>query len=69
MYLPKSFLSSVLHNNGYTFKHLFVSYEYRKTKHYGDLYPEVLNELDIYPEDILHIGDNYNSDIKNAEII
>lgn len=68
MYLPKSFLKELLHKNGYDgFKHLFVSCEYGKSKHMGDLYNEVIDTLVISPKKILHIGDNYKSDIINAK--
>ena len=67
MYLSKDFLKEVLAINGYDkyFK-LYVSSEIRKTKSSGALYKYIIDDLGVNANQILHIGDNYNSDIVNA---
>lgn len=67
MYLPADFLRQVLEEKGYYgFEKLYVSNEKRKLKATGDLYQEVAQELQINPQDVLHIGDNKYSDMKAA---
>ena len=66
-YLPEQFLKSVLETNGYTgFTNLYVSCEYRKNKHSGALFKEVIEHERVNPQSILHIGDNAHSDQKMA---
>ena len=65
MYLSKAFLNKLLHSNGYTgFERLYVSCEYDKSKSDGRLYDVVLNEMQIAPEQMIHVGDNEHSDVK-----
>jgi len=67
MYLSTDFLFNVLKKCGYkNFDKIFVSSKYKKTKRKGSLYKQALIELDASANDILHIGDNYFSDIKKA---
>lgn len=67
MYLPGDFLSQILKEKGYQgFEKLYVSNEKRKLKATGDLYKAVAQELQINPQDVLHIGDNKHSDMKAA---
>jgi len=67
MYLSKNFLTDVLKKCGYdNFDKLFVSSEYKKTKNSGSLFKQAIMELNISTNDILHIGDNINCDIKSA---
>lgn len=42
---------------------IYVSSEYKKTKHFGTLYPTILKEEKVKSKNILHIGDNERSDI------
>lgn len=64
MYLPASVIEEILNKNGYTnIEKVFVSSEYRRTKHNGTFYKAVLKELDISEKRVLHIGDNAYSDI------
>ena len=66
MYLNSTFLSSVLKKNGFNeISKVYVSCEENKTKANG-LFSKVLKDLDCKAEDIIHIGDNYESDIKGA---
>ena len=68
MYLPKEFLTEVLHEKGYTdFEKLYVSNAVRKLKGTGTLYRHVAQELNQAPADFLHIGDNLKSDVRRAK--
>lgn len=63
MYLPEDFLSSVLIEKGFTgFKKLYVSSKYGKLKYSGNLFREVLKDLNVSPKEILHIGDSERND-------
>ena len=70
MYLSQDFLVQVLHDKGITgFQNLYVSSHYGLTKHSGNLYKKVLQDLDITPNAMLHIGDNeYSDDIRASEL-
>lgn len=46
---------------------IFVSSEYKKTKHTGTLYEVVKNHYDVNYKDMVHCGDNLHADIKMAE--
>lgn len=66
MYLSKNTLSHILSNCGYYgYEELYVSNEYNLSKADGSLYDYLNN---IYSgKKIIHIGDNYVSDIENCE--
>lgn len=65
MYLEKDFLQEVLLEKGYDkVTQVFASSWYRKTKGSGKLYKEVINELNISDQDIIHIGDNEIADVE-----
>ena len=67
IYLPESLIATILSAAGFNeYKKLFVSSTIGLTKATGALYQHVIDELQCQPEEILHIGDNYNSDIKMA---
>lgn len=67
MYLPLDFMQKLVAEKlGLTDVKIFVSSEYKKTKHSGNLYYEVKNFYDCEFKDIFHIGDNEYSDIKKA---
>jgi len=60
MYLPKEFLQKILTDNGYCkWKDLIISGDCRKTKASGTIW----NIKELKDKKILHIGDNYRSDI------
>lgn len=66
MYLPESVISKLLHNNGFGgFEKLFVSCEYGSGKAEGQLYEIIKSEYG--GKKIVHIGDNYMSDVLMAE--
>jgi predicted HAD superfamily hydrolase len=67
MYLPFEVVRQILHKCGYErFRYLFVSSALRATKSSGDLYECMLKELACRPQEILHIGDRYDSDVTMA---
>lgn len=68
VYLDRNTLISILNKNGYTqVKAIFISSEERLTKATGHLYKMVLERLKIDGNEMLHIGDNWTSDIVNAK--
>lgn len=68
MYLPTAFIKKVLKKNGLTqYQKLYVSGDIGKTKYKGTLYRLALEELNVHPEKVLHIGDNQRADVKRAQ--
>ncbi len=64
MYLDIETVQKILHKAGYTnYDKIFLSSEIGKTKHSGNLYYHLLNNLGVEPGKVLHIGDNYQSDV------
>lgn len=67
MYLPEDFCRAALRQHGFTdFDHLFLSSSIGKLKHTGNLFHHVLEQLQIPPNRILHVGDNPHSDQRMA---
>lgn len=70
MYLPEDFLADLLKKNGYDQLHaVWCSSKHRVQKRTGLLYKAVLDDLakmGVEPSEVLHIGDNFDSDIKGA---
>lgn len=67
MYLPEAVVKEILTKNGFTsFDHLFVSSTHKKRKSSGELYDVVIEKTGTKPDNILHIGDNMEKDIKMA---
>ena len=68
MYMPSSFLASVLDDAGYTERALLlVSAEADgASKATGGLYRAAVAHLGVRPDEILHIGDNEESDVRSA---
>lgn len=65
MYHTAPFLSEVLKENGYTgFERIFVSSEEGLRKLSGRLFEHVLKVMEVLPGEVLHIGDNAESDIR-----
>ncbi|WP_223544108.1 hypothetical protein [Pseudomonas sp. A-B-19] len=61
------FVSKALQQCGYTgYEKLYVSSEVGLKKHSGNLFKYVIEDLEIKPESILHIGDNSNGDFLRA---
>lgn len=68
-YLPRNFIEAQLKKNK-CFKEgdiCFLSSEYLKTKHTGNLYRFVISKLSISPENLTHHGDNLHSDVLIAQ--
>lgn len=67
MYLSSAFLKEVLTQNGYTeISDIYVSNENKARKDTGKLYNVVLEKENILSSEILHIGDNQESDYRKA---
>ncbi len=67
MYLPRSVVREILIQNGYRkFDKLYVSSDVQMTKRTGSLYRMICSDFKIPPGRVLHIGDNYHSDVKRA---
>lgn len=66
MYLPGDVLKNILQKNGYELAEIYVSCDYRQRKSTGILYDTVISKEGVQPSEILHIGDNYDSDFANA---
>ena len=69
MYFSEKDIRSILEHVGILdyFEKIFVSSEFNMTKADGKLYKQVVKELKIEPNNILHIGDNLHSDIAMAK--
>lgn len=67
MYLPKKMIQQLLEKCGYVgFEEIFVSCDYNCNKRNTYLYKVVLNKIGENKR-VVHIGDNYESDILSAE--
>lgn len=68
MYLSSKVIENLLKENQYIgFKKIYVSCEVNKTKATGSIYSYIRDELEIKKNDKwIHIGDNYISDVVNA---
>lgn len=68
MYLTIDIINKILHNAGYVkYEKTFLSSEIRMNKGSGELFAFLINNLNVTGNDILHVGDNYQSDIIKAE--
>lgn len=64
MYLPSEIIASMLNKCGIRgYSKLYVSCEYGAKKGDGSLFRIVLDELNIRPSQLIHIGDNRRSDV------
>lgn len=68
MYLPKGVIERILNKSGYrAYKKLYVSSDLHYTKSNKSLFRYIQRDLHCKnPSDIIHIGDNWISDIENA---
>lgn len=67
VYFPSEFLVDVLSKNGFiNIENYFVSSELRIAKGSGNLFKHIINELNVRPTEIVHIGDNEYADCKRA---
>ena len=68
MYLDKSTVEKILAKNGYTgYEKLYISSETLKLKATGDIFKLIVSDLGVSADRILHIGDNWNSDVVSAQ--
>lgn len=67
MYLSVDTVEKLLEKNGYNPEHIFVSSQCGKTKATGDLYEYVIEKLDCSLTEVLHIGDNMETDVMHAK--
>lgn len=68
MYLPLDIIKQILDKNGFTeIDKIYLSCEVMKTKSTGSLYEYVIQEENIEANEIVHIGDNYQSDYEIAK--
>ncbi|MCZ6105400.1 HAD-IA family hydrolase [Campylobacter ureolyticus] len=63
MYLSINFIKEILKINGiFKYEKIYLSSDIKKTKRSGNLFKYILKDLDVQPNEILHIGDNKYSD-------
>lgn len=68
MYLTEEFIYSLLNKNGYDINNkLYLSNVYKENKYGGGLYKKVIKDCHVKGKDIVHIGDNYFSDVEQAK--
>lgn len=66
-YSSAAFIDAALSRNGFDrHERLFVSCDIDHTKHHGDLYAHVCDEMGVLPRQIAHVGDNAWSDGSRA---
>ncbi|EFL6809073.1 DUF4422 domain-containing protein, partial [Campylobacter coli] len=67
MYYSEEFFKKILDKNNINgYSKIYISGVVNKSKHHGDLYRYILDDLKIKANDILHIGDNYYADYQQA---
>ena len=66
VYLPGWFVADTLSACGFDLDKVYVSSDLRKSKGRGGMYPLVIGDLGVKPEEIVHIGDNERADYKKA---
>ena len=64
MYLPQEVIEQILRDNSIPYDYLFVSSHYGVTKRSGKLFDVILNELDLSPHQVVHIGDDKICDME-----
>lgn len=67
VYLPGRFLATTLADAGYELDKLYVSSDMRKSKGRGGMYPLIIRDLGVRPDQIVHIGDNFSADVKMSQ--
>jgi predicted HAD superfamily hydrolase len=67
-YLPESFFKDIFRLYAIKPVPMYISAERNATKRdYGELFDIIVNETDCSPRQLLHIGDNYHSDVLQAD--
>lgn len=67
MYLPIDIIEKILVKNGYVMDKIYVSSETKLCKSTGSMFKFVKKDLGVSANSILHIGDNWVSDVVNAK--
>ena len=68
MYLPEYVIVKILKENGYTeYTKLYLSSTVKKIKWTGDLYRHVFKDMGLETGEMIHMGDNFESDYKRAK--
>lgn len=67
MYLPKNVISKMLKKCGYDIEDIYMSCEIMKTKATGTLFEYALEKEKISCSEMIHIGDNYESDYNHPQ--
>lgn len=64
-YMPNRFMQKLLRKNGviYHFTKGYVSCDLVKNKRSGKMYEHILEEFQLKPEDLFHVGDNKHADV------
>lgn len=66
---PTKAMQAILHKNGYEKYHaLYISSEVMLSKAKGGIYKRIIDDFNIQPNKILHIGDSINADIHQAKM-
>ena len=65
IYLCREVIEKILNKLDVKYSRLYLSSEIGLTKQTGNLFDYVMKDIEVLPGDILHIGDNYRSDIFN----
>jgi predicted HAD superfamily hydrolase len=68
MYLPEDFLKERLKQHGFWQEgdRLYVSSQLRKSKGQGNLFLKVLEDLNLRPQALTHMGNNWRSDVAKS---
>jgi capsule polysaccharide export protein KpsC/LpsZ/FMN phosphatase YigB (HAD superfamily) len=67
-FFTQQFVRKLLTKNGIKGYHkLYTSSKMKLLKATGNLYPKVLDDLNVVANHVLHVGDNHAVDVKNAE--
>ena len=68
MYLPSDFIKSILCENGFDdFDGFYLSRDYNVRKSTGKLFQVMLHAENVDAKDVLHIGDNQDSDVEQPQ--
>ena len=68
MYLGKDVFDAIFQKNGIYYDYLFISSDQGSSKRDGSLYEIVLKKMGISASQLIHIGDNIESDLKNPKL-
>lgn len=68
MYLDRKTIDTILNNFGIKYDELFLSSELGFKKSNGKIFDVIINKLKLKSKEILHIGDNLNSDFFQARL-